>query len=135
MYLGSSPSAVSNLSINGAYVSILSGPHAGDTFSFELALDGHETAPVRGRAVVVWTDPGVGVGVRFELSEEETVRLEAYIEELAGDPAVARGASDGPEVATYETPRQSRRTVAVGPDKEGGVSKVWFRYFPPDKTP
>lgn len=136
MYLGSSRSAVSNLSMNGAYVSILSGLHADDTFSFELALGGQEHRAVVGRAVVVWTDPGVGVGVRFDLSDEEKVRLAGYLEELAGgegeaDPAVAEVG----DTTEYETPRGSRRTVAVGPGKSGGASKVWFRYFPPDEAP
>ena len=136
MYLGSSCSAVSNLSMNGAYVSILSGLHAEDTFSFELALDGHEDAAVRGKAVVVWTDPGVGVGVRFELSGEEKRRLGGYIAELARDEGPADPAlGETAESPDYETPRKSRRTVAVGPSKIGGESKVWFRYFPPDRGP
>ena len=134
MYLGSSASAVSNLSINGAYVSILSGLHAEDSFSFELVLDGREQAPVRGRAVVVWIDPGIGAGVSFQLSAAETERLANYIEELAGDATLTLASPDPTESEDYETPRRSRRTVAVGPDKDGGSSRVWFRYFPPEKT-
>jgi len=136
MYLGSSCSAVSNLSMNGAYVSILSGLHTDDTFSFELALDEQEDDAVTGKAVVVWTDPGVGVGVRFELAEDQKVRLAGYLEELAAEEVQPDAALAGePDTAKYDPPRKSRRTVAVGPSTEGGQSKVWFRYFPPDKAP
>lgn len=132
MFLGSSASAVSNLSMEGAYVSVLSGLHPDDTFSFELALDGQEQQAVRGKAVVVWTDPGVGVGVRFELSEEEKERLSGYLDELAGEGAKV---VEPPKEADYDPPRASRRTVAVGPGRKGGDSKVWFRFFPPGSEP
>lgn len=135
MYLGSSCSAVSNLSMNGAYVSILSGLHADDTFSFELALDGQEQSAVNGKAVVVWVDLGVGVGVRFELAEEQKLLLAGYLEELSGSDSLASVGRPVVDRTEYETPRGSRRTVAVGPSKSGGASKVWFRYFPPDKAP
>jgi hypothetical protein len=132
MFLGASCSAVSNLSMDGAFVSILSGLHPGDTFSFELAPEEQEMALVRGKAVVVWTDPGVGVGVRFELTKEEEGRLADYLEELTGVRQQVR--RPPPEAEDYDVPRRSRRTVAVGPTSPGGESKVWIRYLPPDES-
>ena len=70
MAFGASASALSNLSPDGAFVSVLAGLHPEDSFSFELDIDGDGVAPVRGRAVVVWVDPGVGAGVRFDLAKD-----------------------------------------------------------------
>jgi hypothetical protein len=133
MFLGASCSAVSNLSMDGAFVSILSGLHPGDTFSFELALDEQDRALVHGRAIVVWTDPGVGVGVRFELTKDEESRLAKHLEELTG-VRPQPGPQPAPAAPEYDVPRSSRRTVAVGSNKAGGESKVWIRYLPPDES-
>ncbi len=131
MFLGASRASVSNLSVNGAFVSILSGLHPKDTFSFELALDDEAGAPVRGKAFVVWVDPGVGAGVRFELSSEERSRLASYLELIEGVDA-AKAPVPGPAEPVHEPPRQARRTVALGPDKPGEPSTVWFKYLPPE---
>lgn len=82
MSLGPSQTNISNLSRGGAFVSLLAGLHPNDSFSFELVLDGQEDNPVRGRAIVSWEDPGIGVGVRFDLSAQEESRLADYLEQL-----------------------------------------------------
>jgi hypothetical protein len=128
MSLSSSRTYVSNLSLNGAFVSILSGLHRADSFAFELALDDFEEQPVRGRAVVMWTDPGVGAGVRFDLSDEERERLARYLEQLGVPPGPPESEA---EEATYDIPRRSRRTVALGPDNPTGDTRVWFTYLQP----
>lgn len=122
MLFGSGRTSVSNLSLSGAYVSILAGLNHGDDFSFELELDDDTRRPVRGKAVVVWTDPGVGAGVRFELSPEERERLAVYLQELhlldgAGLAAPAPPAADGATPAAEEV-------AAV-------ESRVVFRFAPP----
>jgi hypothetical protein len=109
---------VSNLSLTGAYVSILANLNLGDSFSFELELDDDTRRPVRGKAVVVWTDPGVGVGVRFELSPEERSRLASYLQELnLLDPAEAPPPDEAP---------------ASEPEAAPSGSPVVLRYTPPD---
>jgi hypothetical protein len=134
MSLGASRAAISNLSIDGAFVSILSGLHPEDTFSFELVLDDEESPPVQGRAVVVWADPGIGVGVRFELSAEERARLLRYVEKIEGEGTATT--PETPETAEppHEPPRRVRRTVALGSSNPGESSTVWFKYLLPERA-
>ena len=132
MSLGASRTAISNLSINGAFVSILSGLHPEDTFSFELVLDDEgKSASVRGRAIVVWVDPGIGAGVRFDLAAEDRARLAAYLEMIEG-PDGTKPPEPKPGEPPHEPPRQSRRTVALGSNEPGESSTVWFKYLPPE---
>jgi hypothetical protein len=124
MLFGSGRTSVSNLSLSGAYVSILAGLNQGDNFSFELELDDDTRRPVRGRAVVVWTDPGVGAGVRFELSLEEHARLATYLQELdLLEPGEAERAVDAASAAPGE--------AATTDEPVGDGSAVVLRYEPP----
>ncbi len=125
MLLGSSRAPISNLSRTGAFVAILTGLQPGDGFRFELPLETHGS--ISGRAVVQWTDPGVGVGVRFELTGADADRLADYLKQLdTGDAIVVE-----PD-PNYDPPRRSaRRTIAVGSSQAGGPTRVWFHYLPP----
>ncbi len=131
MLMGASRTVVSNLSPTGAFVAILAGLQPGDAFSFELALDGDGGVPVKGKAHVKWTDPGVGVGVEFDLSPADRERVEAYLAQLEESEGVETVIPD----EEYDPPRgSSRRTIAVGSQDPDGFTKVWFRYLPPDET-
>jgi len=131
--MGAGRVEVSNLSIEGAFVAIVSGLQPGDGFSFELDLYGDEDVPVRGRAVVVWADPGIGVGVHFDLSAGERGRLAEYLEQT-GLPRPAEPPRPKPGEEVYNPARRvRRRTVALGPDTPGESTQVWLKYLPGDE--
>ncbi len=132
MVMGSSRTPISNLSVSGAFVAVLAGLRPDDSFSFELALDSQDPEPVKGRAVVRWADPGVGVGVQFDLGPDDKERLARYLDQLE-EEGRTHGAS--PPDPSYDPPRSStRRTIAIGTEDPDGFTRVWFRYLPPDKS-
>lgn len=70
---------IADLSEGGAFVDTAHPLNEGEEFGFEFSIAGDDE-PISGRATVVWVQPGMGMGVRFDdLSDEDRERLRFFV--------------------------------------------------------
>lgn len=70
---------IDDLSEGGAFVDTANPQREGDEIQFKLKLPGDDD-PIVGKAVVVWQQPTVGMGITFvDLSDDQREQIKFYV--------------------------------------------------------
>ncbi len=74
-----SKARIEDLSEGGAFVDVANPEREGDEIEFTLELPG-SGEPIAGKAVVVWQQPTIGMGIKFiGLTDEQREQIKFYV--------------------------------------------------------